>query len=96
MKLPTANEDKTDDIYCEENDPETPYLNPEYRIDLYENTCGDLVGIVFASIGFVIFIFCYFLIFFLPVANGKLFKEHMWWTFLIFFVVTVAVLFSLI
>ena len=85
---------KIDEKYSEEKDPTTPYLNPEYRIDLYENSCANIVVIVLAILGLIIGVFSYFLILFVPIACGEVYHNHMWWAFLIIFIITLAVLHS--
>ena len=84
-------EKKAEAFYSEEIDPYTPYLNPEYRIDLYENTCEDIELIILAIFGVILGILAYFLIFFVPIASGIPYHKHMWWVFLIILILTLAV-----
>ena len=79
-------EQKTqDEPYDEEKDQATPYLNPGFRTELYENTWWDVFVICCALVGFWAGCFGYFLIFFGPITAGINYHPNMWWAFLIIF-----------
>ncbi len=95
VKVQPPQETKPDEIYDEEKDPTTPYLNPGYRVDLYENTWGNIFLIIGAISAFLSGVFGYFMIFFGPLTAGVMYKDNMWWAFIIIFGVTVIVSFVL-
>eukprot|EP00826_Nyctotherus_ovalis_P037963 TRINITY_DN3511_c0_g1_i4.p1 TRINITY_DN3511_c0_g1~~TRINITY_DN3511_c0_g1_i4.p1 ORF type:complete len:169 (+),score=46.63 TRINITY_DN3511_c0_g1_i4:24-509(+) len=82
----------TDGIYSEERDPATPYLNPDYRVDLYENTWANILLIVLAISAVIAGVFAYFVIFFAPIASGVPYHKNMWWAFLTIFILNLAVI----
>ena len=89
-------EGRVNETYDEEKDPSTPYLNPGYRRDLYENSCGNIVIIIVGLIAFWTGIFGYFMIFFGPLTTGIMYHDNMWWAFIIIFVATIIVCLALI
>ena len=84
-------ETKVEEPYDEEKDPSTPYLNPGYRADLYENTWFNIFLIIGAFIIFNAAVFGYFMIFFGPISKGIMYHKNMWWAFLIIFGLTILV-----
>ncbi len=92
QKLDPQN-DTRDEPYDEEKDPATPYLNPGYRVDLYENSWKNILWITLALIALFAGVFGYFMIFFGPITAGVMYYKGMWIAFLIIFVLTLAVCF---
>jgi len=82
--------------YNEENDATTPYLNPGYRIELYENTWWDILVIACALILFWGCAFGYFMLYFGPISAGVVYHYNMWWAFLIIFGLSAIVIGELI
>ncbi len=87
----TPMESTKDEVYDEEKDPTTPYLNPGYRADLYENTWGNIVLIIVMLALFLGGAFGYYMIFFGPLTTNIMYHDNMWWGFLIVFGLTLVV-----